>query len=96
MEIINIEVLHMFARKNSGLRNIASAWESIVSDSEWNQRKDVIKSFPRVDFNSRHDAYIFNLGGNFRLIAQITFSAGYVKILDVLNHDEYLKWSNRG
>ncbi|MBP7860471.1 type II toxin-antitoxin system HigB family toxin [bacterium] len=96
MEIVNIEVLHKFAWKNSELRNTANAWSSIVSDSEWSHRKDVIKSFPRADFNSRHGAYIFNLGGNFRLIAQITFSAGVVEILDILNHSEYMKWSNRG
>ncbi len=96
MEIINIEILHKFVRKNSGLRNTVNGWIFIASRSEWKQRNDVIKSFPRVDYNSRHDAYIFNLGSNFRLIAQITFSAGVVEILDILNHSEYMKWSNRG
>jgi len=96
MEIFSIEILDDFAHKNSGLRNITNKWISLVAEAEWKNRQDVIESFPRVDYNSRHNAYIFNLGGNFRLIAEITFSAGYVDILDILNHKEYMKWSNRG
>ena len=96
MEIVNIEILQDFARKNSGLRNISDSWISIVKDSNWGRRQDVFDSFPRVDYNFRHKAYIFNLGGNFRLIARISFSAGYVSVLDILNHDDCMKWSNRG
>lgn len=95
METIGIKVLQEFARKNSGLRNTIQTWISITTNSEWVNRRDVENTFPRVDFNSRHDAYIFNLGSNYRLIAQITFSAGFVDILDILNHDEYMKWSNK-
>lgn len=95
MQIIGIGTLHEFARSNSGLRSTIRRWISTTSQSEWSNSMELENSFPGADYNSRHDAYIFNLGGNFRLIAQITFSSAVVDILDIKNHDDYMKWSNK-
>lgn len=95
MQITGIRTLQEFARSHSGLRSTISSWISITSSSEWKNRKDLAKTFPRADYNSRHDAYIFNLGGNYRLITQIAYSSGIVDVLEIKNHDDYMKWSNK-
>ncbi len=95
MQIIGIKTLQAFARKNSGLRNTTNSWISTTTISVWSNRNDLENSFPRADYNSRHDVYIFNLGANYRLITQITFSAEIVDILEIMNHDDYMKWSNK-
>ena len=56
-------------------------------------RQELEQTFPSVDFHARHGAYIFDLTRGWRLVAYISFSNQEVIIDEIMNHDDYMRWS---
>lgn len=100
MQIVGIEKVEEFRKKHSNLKNTVTAWRQRVEEATWRSRTDAEETFPTLDYSSRHDAYIFNLGSRYRLIAETGFvtdlvPVGFVSVVDIMHHDEYMRWSHR-
>ena len=66
-------------------------WSKIVKKSEWRNFADVKKTFNSVD-SIGEQRYVFNLKGNeYRLVAVIKFTIGYVYVRFFGTHKEYEK-----
>ena len=66
-------------------------WSKVVRKSEWHSFVDVRKTFNSVD-SIGNQRYVFNLKGNeFRLVAVIKFTIGFIYIRFIGTHNEYTK-----
>jgi mRNA interferase HigB len=66
-------------------------WSKVVRKSEWHSFADVRKTFNSVD-SIGNQRYVFNLKGNeFRLVAVIKFTIGFIYIRFIGTHNEYTK-----
>lgn len=99
MVIRGNRIVRMFARKHSDARNRLLAWEETTLVALWRDFEALKQSHPSVDYHSGHRAYIFDIGSNYRLVVRISFVSndvplGLVRVMKVMKHDDYMKWSN--
>lgn len=93
MELLGRKVVDRFRRKQSGLRSVIDSWVKTIEEGEPKNRVELEKIFPTVDYSSKHDTYIFDIGA-FRLAATISFPRQRVLVEDIMDHDTYERWSN--
>lgn len=91
MKIIGKEKLHAFMQKNARSRKPLTVWLSDAQSSNWRTPQDIKNAYRSADFLS-DNRVIFNIGGNhYRLIVQVRYCNGIVKIDWVGTHTEYDK-----
>ena len=95
MRIFTEQALKEFVQKHPESRTALQVWSKAVKKSEWKNfadvRKtlDVRKTFNSVDFVGGQ-RYVFNIKGNeYRLVAVIKFTIGFVYIRFIGTHSEY-------
>ena len=64
-------------------------WLSIVRRADWSSMADVKAVFARASIINRERVVFDILGGNYRLVVAIKFSAGIVFIKFIGTHAEY-------
>ena len=91
MRIFTEQALKLYAEAHPSARTALQMWSKIVKKSQWRNFSDVKKTFNCVD-SVGDQIYVFNLKGNdYRLVAVIKFTIGYVYIRFFGTHKEYEK-----
>ena len=91
MRIFTEKALKEYAEANPAAKTALQVWSKIVKKSEWRNFADVKKTFNSVD-SIGEQRYVFNLKGNeYRLVAVIKFTIGYVYVRFFGTHKEYEK-----
>lgn len=95
MRIFTEQALKEFVQKHPESRTALQVWSKAVKKSEWKNFADVRKTLDvRKTFNSVDSVggqrYVFNIKGNeYRLVAVIKFTIGFVYIRFIGTHSEY-------
>lgn len=93
MLIANRELVVKFQKKHPLSRKPLDMWIFRTEKADWKTLVEVKETFPATDYVDGE--YIFNVHGNdYRLYAEIIFTAKTVLITDVLTHAEYDKKRN--
>ena len=91
MRIFTEKALKEYAEANPSAKSALQVWSKIVKKSELRNFSDVKKTFNSVD-SIGEQRYVFNLKENeYRLVAVIKFTIGYVYIRFFGTHKEYEK-----
>ena len=91
MRIFTEQALKEFAQTHPESKVALQVWSKIVKKSEWRNFADVKKTFNSVD-SVGEQRYVFNLKGNeYRLVAVIKFTIGYIYVRFFGTHKEYEK-----
>ena len=91
MRIFTEQALKEFVRRHPESRAALQVWSKAVRKSEWKNFADVRKTFNSVD-SVGGQRYVFNIKGNeYRLVAVIKFTIGYVYVRFFGTHKEYEK-----
>ncbi|MBO0721339.1 MAG: type II toxin-antitoxin system HigB family toxin [Blastocatellia bacterium] len=90
MRIREIELLTGFIKKRRAATSAIDRWISAAGAADWRNHAEVKQAIPSASFVGR--CVIFNAGGNkYRIVTEIDFAAGEIKINEVLTHAEYDK-----
>ena len=91
MRIFTEQALKEFSYKYPSAKTALQVWSKLVKKSEWHSFADVKRTFNSVD-SIGNQRYVFNIKGNeFRLVAVIKFTIGFIYIRFIGTHQEYNK-----
>ncbi len=91
MRIFTEETIKEYAERHPVSRGALKEWIQKVNRSKWESFADVKKTFNSAD-SIGNKRYVFNIKGNdFRLVAVIKFTLGFVYIRFIGTHSEYDK-----
>jgi len=96
MIIVGQDALSAAARahRSRGLGNALAAWVKVAEEARWQHFPDVRQTWPSADYVA--GCVVFNVkGGHFRLTAKINYRLGVVRVLEVMTHAEYDRWSEK-
>ena len=89
MRIFTEQVLKEFAERYPSSKTSLQVWSKVVKKCEWKNFSDMKKTFNSVD-NIGNQRYVFNIKGNeFRLVAVVKFTIGFVSVRFIGTHNEY-------
>lgn len=89
MNLIDVEILDKFCKKNIRAKKHIDSWRAIVEKADWKNTHDIKNTFQKADFIAKNKV-IFNIRGNeFRLIVKVIFINGNIHIDWVGTHKEY-------
>lgn len=95
MRIFTEQTLKEFAEAHPSVRTALQIWSMVVKKSEWKNFSDVRQTFNSVDCVG-DQRYVFNIKGNeYRLVAVIKFTIGFVYVRFIGTHKEYDKIDSR-
>jgi mRNA interferase HigB len=93
MILVGKRLLTEFARDHASARDAVAAWAAEVEAASWRSSADLKARYPSVSFLG-NNRVVFNLKGNqFRLDAQINYSAQVVLVRRIGTHAEYDSWT---
>ena len=93
MILVGKRLLIQFARDHASARDVIASWTAEVEAASWGSSVDVKARYPSVSFLG-NNRVVFNLKGNqFRLDAQINYSAQVVLVRRIGTHAEYDSWT---
>ena len=89
MRIIAHRTLVMFYTKHADAKTAIEEWFHKTKKANWESFADIKKTFNSVD-SVGGQRYVFNIKGNeYRLVAVIKFTIGFVYIRFIGTHSEY-------
>lgn len=89
MDIANVKEARDFVRSRPEAHSAVSRWIEVVSAAKWRHPNDAIAGYPGTRHLGRRRLN-FKLGGNkYRLIAEVDYKAGTVRIRFIGTHTEY-------
>lgn len=91
MRIFTEQALKEFAERNPSSKTALQVWCKVVRKSEWRSLSDIKDTFNSVDYVA-NQRFVFNIKGNeYRLVAVVKFSIGFVYIRFIGTHKDYDK-----
>lgn len=91
MRIFMEQALKEFAERNPSSKTALQVWCKVVRKSEWRSLSDIKDTFNSVDYVG-NQRFVFNIKGNeYRLVAVVKFSIGFVYIRFIGTHKDYDK-----
>ncbi len=91
MRVFTEQRLREYVEINPKSKTALQDWISIVKRANWTNYSDIKNTFNSVD-SIGNQRYVFNIKGNdYRLVAVIKFSIGFVYIRFIGTHKEYDK-----
>lgn len=91
MRIFTEQALKEFVEKHPASRTALQVWSKAVKKSEWKNFADIRKTFNSVDAIGGQ-RYVFNVKGNeYRIVAVIKFTIGFLYVRFIGTHSEYDK-----
>ena len=91
MRIFTEQRLKEYTEKYPETKTALQDWVSTVKKSNWTCFADIKNTYNSVDFVG-NQRYVFNIkGNNYRLVAIIQFTIGFVYIRFIGTHKEYDK-----
>ena len=91
MIVSNTELLFRFSKDHASTRKSLSTWKKIVEESTWKNKMDVLNSFPDAKMIKNNRARFEIHHNKFRLIAEVFYDKGAVKVRFIGPHSEYDK-----
>jgi mRNA interferase HigB len=97
VNVISRTGLLTLARKHPETLGTVSVWYRTVRKARWHGLHEVRRDYPGAD--QVGDVLIFNvLGGNYRLIAKVSYDIQRIYVKALLSHSEYdrkewMKWA---
>ncbi|MBQ2874302.1 MAG: type II toxin-antitoxin system HigB family toxin [Bacteroidales bacterium] len=91
MRIFTEQALKEFAERNPSSKTALQVWCKVVRKSEWRSLSDIKDTFNSVDYVG-NQRFVFTIKGNeYRLVAVVKFSIGFVYIRFIGTHMDYDK-----
>ena len=91
MRIFTEQALKEFAERNPSSKTALQVWCKVVRKSELRSLSDINDTFNSVDYVG-NQRFVFNIKGNeYRLVAVVKFSIGFVYIRFIGTHKDYDK-----
>lgn len=91
MRIFTEQALKEFVEEHPSAKTALQVWSKTVKKSRWKNYSDLKQTFNSVDCIG-DQRYVFNIKGNeFRLVAVIKFTIGFVYIRFIGTHEQYDK-----
>lgn len=91
MRIFTEQALKEFAERNPSSKTALQVWCKVVRKSEWRSLSDIKDTFNSVDYVG-NQRFVFNIKGNeYRLVAVVKLSIGFVYIRFIGTHKDYDK-----
>ena len=91
MRIFTEQALKEFAERNPSSKTALQVWCKVVRKSEWRSLSDIKDTFNSVDYVG-NQRFVFNIKGDeYRLVAVVKFSIGFVYIRFIGTHNDYDK-----
>ncbi len=89
MRIFTEQALKEFAERNPSSKTALQLWCKVVKKSKWQSLSDIKATFNSVD-DIGNQRFVFNIKGNeYRLVAVIKFSIGFIYIRFIGTHSDY-------
>ncbi|HJW75933.1 MAG TPA: type II toxin-antitoxin system HigB family toxin [Thermoleophilia bacterium] len=93
MRIVGRDEVQQYMKNHADVRIQLQSWLAETEAAAWLTPQDVLDRYPRTSF-IRKGLAVFNIKGNdYRLVAQIGFNTGIVRVLKVGTHAEYDTWT---
>ena len=89
MQIVYLKKFLDFSTKHSDSRKSLASWKAVTEKVAWNNKQDVLNSFPKAKIIKNNRAIFEILHNNYRLIAQIDYEDQIVQIRFISTHAEY-------
>lgn len=91
MRIFTEQTIKQFTQEHPDSLVALQVWVSVVKNSQWHSFADIKRDFNSVDAIG-NQRYVFNIkGNNYRIVAVVKFTIGFVYIRFVGTHAEYDK-----
>ena len=91
MRIFTEQAMKEFAERNPSSKTALQVWCKVVRKSEWRSLSDIKDTFNSVDYLG-NQRFVFNIKGDeYRLVAVVKFSIGFVYIRFIGTHKDYDK-----
>lgn len=94
MHVISRKRINEFAERHADAASGLAAWYRIVKARRYSSGHEVREDFPSASFLGRFRT-VFNIGSQYRLVADIRYDLGRVYIRHVLTHAAYDRLSRR-
>ncbi len=91
MLIINGRLLDKFALTHASARKSLATWKKATMEATWKMKQDLLFSFPNAKVLKQNRARFEIQHNKYRMIAEIFYDDGIVKIRFIGTHAEYNK-----
>lgn len=93
MKLVGRDVLQTFIRHHAEAQSAILRWENVIRAAQWRNFAELRATFSSADQVKLVRVLVvtvFNVGGNkFRLISEVAYAQGVVRVLLILTHEEY-------
>ncbi|MDC9598906.1 type II toxin-antitoxin system HigB family toxin [Xenorhabdus anantnagensis] len=92
MKIMGKKEIVSFCEKHNQAKGALNAWVTEVESASWGCSQDIKNRFSTASFLP-DNRVVFNIKGNdYRLVVQVRYVNGIVKVERIGTHAEYDKW----
>jgi len=91
MVILNLKALALFALQHADARKSIATWIQITKEANWKKRQDILASFANAKMIANSRARFEITHNKYRLIAEVLYDIGFVKVRFIGSHNEYEK-----
>jgi mRNA interferase HigB len=91
MVIIKLGLIERFSKEHAETRKSLATWQQITENAFWENRRDVLRSFPNAKMIKNNRARFEIIHNKYRLIAEIYYGQNRVDIRFIGTHSEYDK-----
>ena len=89
MNLIGLVKLVTFSKNHADSRKSLSTWKTVVEESVWTKKQDVLEDFPKAKMVANNRARFEILHNKYRLIAEIDYESQICEIRFIGTHNEY-------
>ncbi len=88
MKLNGRDKMAKFGQERSDAKGALKSWAAVIEETAWKNPAEMKQTYRTADLVG--SCTVFNIrGGNYRLIARISYKTQIVEVLHVLTHTEY-------